>query len=146
MLAKHTPAANIPIRSTVATDYDAMSSPCPRRRLPVTPYTNGKRPEGQPPCRIGTRPAGQVMRTGSGGLAGTGPWRAGCGEGPGPQRWPAPKLTADQVRAARRLYDEREHTMEQIGSMFGVSRSGMFATGPHPIPLAGACPAARLLR
>jgi len=29
------------------------------------------------------------------------------------------KLSADQVRAARRLYDEREHTVEQIGSIFG---------------------------
>ncbi len=29
------------------------------------------------------------------------------------------KLSADQVRAACRLYDEREHTVEQIGSIFG---------------------------
>ena len=36
------------------------------------------------------------------------------------------KLTADQVRAARRLYDEREHTVEQIGSMFGVSRTSIY--------------------
>jgi len=33
------------------------------------------------------------------------------------------KLSPDQVRAARRLYDEREHTVEQIGGMFGVSRT-----------------------
>jgi len=36
------------------------------------------------------------------------------------------KLTADQVRAARRLYDEREHTVEQIGGMFGVSRTSIY--------------------
>ncbi len=36
------------------------------------------------------------------------------------------KLTADQVRAARRLYDEREHTVEQIGGMFGVSRTFIY--------------------
>jgi len=36
------------------------------------------------------------------------------------------KLGADQVRAARRLYDEREHTVEQIGSMFGVSRTYIY--------------------
>ncbi len=35
------------------------------------------------------------------------------------------KLTADQVGAARRLYDEREHTVEQIGGMFGVSRTSI---------------------
>ncbi len=36
------------------------------------------------------------------------------------------KLSADQVRAARRLYDEREHTVEQIGSIFGVSRTSIY--------------------
>ncbi len=36
------------------------------------------------------------------------------------------KLSPDQVRAARRLYDEREHTVEQIGSMFGVSRTSIY--------------------
>ncbi len=35
------------------------------------------------------------------------------------------KLSPDQVRAARRLYDEREHTVEQIGGMFGVSRTSI---------------------
>jgi len=29
------------------------------------------------------------------------------------------------VRAARRLYDEREHTVEQIGGIFGVSRTSI---------------------
>jgi len=36
------------------------------------------------------------------------------------------KLSPDQVRAARWLYDEREHTVEQIGSMFGVSRTSIY--------------------
>ncbi len=36
------------------------------------------------------------------------------------------KLSPDQVRAARRLYDEREHTVEQIGAMFGVSRTSIY--------------------
>jgi len=36
------------------------------------------------------------------------------------------KLSPDQVRAARRLYDEREHTVEQIGGMFGVSRTSIY--------------------
>ncbi len=36
------------------------------------------------------------------------------------------KLSPDQVRAARRLYDEREHTVEQIGSIFGVSRTSIY--------------------
>jgi len=48
------------------------------------------------------------------------------GQGPGPQRWSASTLSADQVRAARRLYDEREHTVEQIGGMFGVSRTSIY--------------------
>jgi len=36
------------------------------------------------------------------------------------------KLTADQVRAARRLCDEREHTVEQISSMFEISRTSIY--------------------
>jgi len=36
------------------------------------------------------------------------------------------KLSPDQVRAARRLYDEREHTVEQIGSIFGISRTSIY--------------------
>jgi len=31
--------------------------------------------------------------------------------------WPA-KLSPDQVRAARRLYNQREHTVKQVGGMF----------------------------
>ncbi len=31
-----------------------------------------------------------------------------------------------QVRAARRLYDEREHTVKQIGSIFGISRTSIY--------------------
>jgi len=36
------------------------------------------------------------------------------------------KLSPDQVRAAQRLYNEREHTVEQIGSIFGVSRTSIY--------------------
>jgi len=36
------------------------------------------------------------------------------------------KLSPGQVRAAQRLYDEREHTVEQIGSIFGVSRTSIY--------------------
>ncbi len=36
------------------------------------------------------------------------------------------KLSPDQVRAARRLYDEREHTVQQIGSIFAVSRTSIY--------------------
>jgi len=44
------------------------------------------------------------------------------------------KLSPDQVRAARRLYDEREHTVEQIGGMFGVSRTSIYrALSDKPI-------------
>lgn len=37
-----------------------------------------------------------------------------------------PKLSSDQIRTARRLYDERQHTVEQIGQMFGVSRTAIY--------------------
>jgi methionine aminopeptidase len=36
------------------------------------------------------------------------------------------KLSPGQVRAAQRLYNEREHTVEQIGSIFGVSRTSIY--------------------
>ena len=36
------------------------------------------------------------------------------------------KLNADQVRTARRLYDERELTVEEIGRILGVSRSSIY--------------------
>jgi DNA invertase Pin-like site-specific DNA recombinase len=36
------------------------------------------------------------------------------------------KLSPDQVRTARRLYDEREHTVEQIGQILGVSRTSIY--------------------
>ncbi len=35
------------------------------------------------------------------------------------------KLSADQRRTARKLYDEREHTVEQIGRILGVSRTSI---------------------
>ncbi len=37
-----------------------------------------------------------------------------------------PKLTADQVRTARRLYEERELTVADIGSVLGVSRTSIY--------------------
>jgi len=36
------------------------------------------------------------------------------------------KLNADQVRTARRLYDERELTVEEIGRILGVSRTSIY--------------------
>ena len=38
------------------------------------------------------------------------------------------KLNADQVRTARRLYDERELTVEEIGRILGVSRTCIYRT------------------
>ncbi len=41
------------------------------------------------------------------------------------------KLSADQRRTARKLYDEREHTVAQIGKILGVSRTSIYrALGP----------------
>ena len=37
-----------------------------------------------------------------------------------------PKLTADQVRTARRLYEERALTVEEIGGVLGVSRTSIY--------------------
>jgi len=55
------------------------------------------------------------------------------------------KLTAEQVRQARRMYDARELTVEQVGAVLGVSRTSIYralgkATGP--VPSASASPAA----
>jgi len=36
------------------------------------------------------------------------------------------KLTAEQVRQARRMYDARELTVEQIGAVLGVSRTSIY--------------------
>ena len=36
------------------------------------------------------------------------------------------KLNPDQVRTARRLYDERELTVEEIGRILGVSRTSLY--------------------
>jgi DNA invertase Pin-like site-specific DNA recombinase len=38
------------------------------------------------------------------------------------------KLNADQVGTARRLYDERELTVEEIGRILGVSRTCIYRT------------------
>ncbi len=37
-----------------------------------------------------------------------------------------PKLTPDQVRQAQRLYDEGNHTVQQIADMFGVKRGTLY--------------------
>ncbi len=37
-----------------------------------------------------------------------------------------PKLTADQMRTARRLYEERALTVEDIGGVLGVSRTSIY--------------------
>lgn len=37
-----------------------------------------------------------------------------------------PKLTADQAVLAQQLYDARTHTVQQIASMFGVSRTTVY--------------------
>ena len=36
------------------------------------------------------------------------------------------KLSADQRRTARKLYDERELTVAQIGKVLGVSRTSIY--------------------
>jgi len=42
------------------------------------------------------------------------------------------KLSAEQRRQARKIYEERELTVEQIGAVLGVSRSAIYrGTGPH---------------
>jgi len=54
------------------------------------------------------------------------------------------KLTAEQVRQARRMYDARELTIEQIGDVLGVSRTSIYrALGKTttPTPSATAAPA-----
>lgn len=35
------------------------------------------------------------------------------------------KLTAEQRRQARKMYDERDLTVEQIGAVLGVSRTSI---------------------
>jgi hypothetical protein len=37
-----------------------------------------------------------------------------------------PKLTGDQMRTARRLYEERELTVAEIGGVLGVSRTSIY--------------------
>jgi hypothetical protein len=54
------------------------------------------------------------------------------------------KLTAEQVRQARKMYDARELTVEQIGAVLGVSRTSIYrALGKttRPAPAASAAPA-----
>ena len=54
------------------------------------------------------------------------------------------KLTAEQVRQARRMYDARELTVEQIGDVLGVSRTSIYRAlgkATTPAPQAAATPA-----
>jgi len=54
------------------------------------------------------------------------------------------KLSVEQVRQARRMYDARELTVEQIGAVLGVSRTSIYrALGKtaRPAPSASATPA-----
>jgi DNA invertase Pin-like site-specific DNA recombinase len=39
-----------------------------------------------------------------------------------------PRLTPDQVQTAKRLYDQRDMTVEQIGNVLGVSRTTIYRT------------------
>ncbi len=49
------------------------------------------------------------------------------------------KLSAEQVRQARRMYDARELTVEQIGAVLGVSRTSIYrALTKDTTPAAGA--------
>ena len=55
------------------------------------------------------------------------------------------KLTAEQVRQARRMYDARELTVEQIGDVLGVSRTSIYralgkTTTPAPSATAAHAP------
>ena len=63
------------------------------------------------------------------------------------------KLTVEQRRQARKMYDERELTVEQIGQVLGVSRTSIYralgrtttpapTAGPAPAPMWTAAPAA----
>jgi len=55
------------------------------------------------------------------------------------------KLSAEQVRQARRMYDARELTVEQIGAVLGVSRTSIYRAlgkATTPVPSTSATPAA----
>lgn len=43
-----------------------------------------------------------------------------------------PKLSPDQRILARQLYDAKQHTVEQIAAMFGVSRHTIYRAIPGP--------------
>ena len=38
----------------------------------------------------------------------------------------SPRLTGDQVKTARRLYDQKDMTVSQIGEVLGVSRTTIY--------------------
>jgi DNA invertase Pin-like site-specific DNA recombinase len=47
------------------------------------------------------------------------------------------RLSADQVKTARRLYEQQEMTVAQIGDVLGVSRTTIYRTlNQHPTPAA----------
>jgi DNA invertase Pin-like site-specific DNA recombinase len=48
-----------------------------------------------------------------------------------------PKLTADQVRAAQRMYDEGEHTAAQIAGILNIKRGTLYGTSTKPRSVAG---------
>ena len=48
-----------------------------------------------------------------------------------------PRLTADQVKTARRLYDQKELTVGQIGDVLGVSRTTIYRALERQAALAG---------
>nr|WP_232536550.1 helix-turn-helix domain-containing protein [Curtobacterium flaccumfaciens] len=49
-----------------------------------------------------------------------------------------PRLSADQVRTARRLYEQRDMTVAQIGDVLGVSRTTVYrALRRESKPVAG---------
>lgn len=55
------------------------------------------------------------------------PRRARCGPGPRPQRRAAaPRLSPQQAKLAQQLHDAGEHTVAQIGGMFGVPSSTVY--------------------
>jgi len=54
------------------------------------------------------------------------------------------KLSTEQRRQARKMYDARELTVEQIGAVLGVSRTSIYRAlgkGTTPVPAASATPA-----
>jgi len=71
----------------------------------------------------------EIIPTGGG-------WADG-GAGPGPCRGRPSKLSAEQHMQARKMYDDRELAVDQIGQVWGVSRTSIYRSlgrtaGPAP--------------